>query len=135
MVKTKSKTQPNKRNLPCIKPRQFHFPAQTASISQMLHSYPSGRQAGTTVGVSSSTTATDLEETHLLPVTPNYNPAPHVLHVLNPLWRQLSFGALVFHCSPAINTFPQVVTLCSSYAISQLQPRHLLSTEEETRPG
>lgn len=92
MVKTKSKSQPNKRNLPCIKTRQFHFPAQTASISQMLHSYPSGRQAGTTVGVPSSTTATDLEETHLLPVTPNYNPVPHVLHVLNPLWRQLSLG-------------------------------------------
>lgn len=46
MVKTKiKKPQQTKRNLPCIKSRQFHFPAQPASTSHMLQSYLSS-QAG-----------------------------------------------------------------------------------------
>lgn len=68
---------------------------------------------GITVGVPMSTTATDSEETDLLPVIPNYNLVSHVLHTLSPLQRQLSSGALLFQCSPLINMFPQIVSLYS----------------------
>lgn len=43
MVKTKFQKQQTKRNLPCIKPRQFHFPVQTASTSQTLQSHLSSQ--------------------------------------------------------------------------------------------
>lgn len=95
----------------------------------MLHSHLSGWPGRYHSGWTTSTLPW-TQKKHTLPVPPNDSPVTHVLHTLCPLWSRLSFGAGFYSPRALLQLMlPQVVSLCSSHTINQLQPHQLLSRE------